>query len=652
MLAFLRRNAGSRLIKLLLGGVALSFVIGFGAISYLNRSSNGPSGPTADVVATVGDRPIPRETFLRQLERVRQNYTDQGLPADSEIFSSAFFLRSVLSSLVDQTVLRLSATDLGLSVSDAEVAEYIRSSGSFNEGGRFNKDRLLNYLRRAGISVEEFEESIRFELLGEKVSNLLQASVFVTEDEMWNRFRRDNEKVALRVVKVESKSLPEDAVSVTDEDLKTAYDADPEQYREPEKRRLNYFYLDTKNYMEDVEIPEDEILANYNANIAKFQTEEQVAFSRILFKFDAGDDASKTAARAKAEKVRDLARQDGADFAKLASENSDDAVTSAKGGDVGFKDRKGFPKELVEVAFGLADGAVSDLIETTRGFDVIKRTGGRPAGPRPYDEVKGQIKLELELVKAKEKIQSDIEAAYAKLAPGSDIRDFAEANDYEIGSTSLFGVETGPEGLEKAPQVGTLAFGMSKDEISKPFEGYSRWYVFQLAEIAESKLPGFDDAKDKVRVKVVAQKRAALAMEKAQAGLASIASGEKSLDQFASEIGATPIETGAFAASSRSVPKVGFIEGLTEAAFALPEGARFPSTPTPYTDGAVVFEVTSRTSAERAAFDAQKDLLRQSVLMEKRMQFISDWVDEHRDRYPVVENQAFWSRLAKDEQQP
>ena len=55
MLSYMRRNAGSWMIKVLLFGVALSFVIGFGVLPTL-RDEEGLGG----VVAQVGDRRITR----------------------------------------------------------------------------------------------------------------------------------------------------------------------------------------------------------------------------------------------------------------------------------------------------------------------------------------------------------------------------------------------------------------------------------------------------------------------------------------------------------------------------------------------------------------------------------------------------------------
>lgn len=651
MLAFLRRNAGSRLIKFLLGAIALSFLIGFGAMSYVSRANRASDGARhADSVATVGDRPISREVFLRRLEDLKKTYTSQGLPSDSEIFNSPFFLRSVLGQLVDQTLLQLSATDLGLAVTEQEIADYIRLSGGFVENGQFSKDRLLNYLRRSGMSLEDFESAIRYELLGDKVSNLLRASVVVTDEEAWQEFRRDREKRSLRVVKVEASKLNFDPASIADDELKAAYDADAEAWREPEQRRLTYFSIDFKPFMEDVEVTDTDLRAKYDADPKKYSAKEQVRYSRIRVAFpENATEAQKAEARKKADEARAAAAAPGGDFAQVVAQVSDDIASRAQGGDMGFAERTATPRELVTVAFGLADGAVSEVIETDDAFEIVKRTEAREPGPKPFDEAKDQIRFELELEQAKAKQKDAIEKAYAQITPGTDIRDFAAKNEYEVGSTPLFAADAGIPGMEKGPQIAKLAFEMSKEEISKPFEGFSKWYIFQLAEIREARLPSFDEAKDRVRVKLAEKKRQEMAAAKANDALAQVRSGAKTLDAVAAELGTTVVDTGEFAMSSRSVPQLGFVQGFAEAAFAVPDGQDFPAQPFAFSDGAIVFQVTGRAAAARADFEAQKDDVKQAALQAKQAEFLGAWVAQYREKYPVVENQAFWGRIAQNE---
>ncbi len=70
----------------------------------------------------------------------------------------------------------------------------------------------------------------------------------------------------------------------------------------------------------------------------------------------------------------------GEDFGKVAEEVSDDKMTQKKGGDIGAisRDDKRMARlqleALVPVAFSLKNGEISDPIETTKGFSIVKVT--------------------------------------------------------------------------------------------------------------------------------------------------------------------------------------------------------------------------------------------------------------------------------------
>lgn len=77
--------------------------------------------------------------------------------------------------------------------------------------------------------------------------------------------------------------------------------------------------------------------------------------------------------REEAERLLTQIRQ-GADFAELAMANSKDRASGAKGGDVGPFGRDDFFPEFEAAAFRLGVGDVSNVIESSLGFHIIKRT--------------------------------------------------------------------------------------------------------------------------------------------------------------------------------------------------------------------------------------------------------------------------------------
>lgn len=78
-------------------------------------------------------------------------------------------------------------------------------------------------------------------------------------------------------------------------------------------------------------------------------------------------------ARARAQEVLTRARQ-GEDFAALARQFSDEPGATTSGGDLGVFGHGQMVPPFERAAFALAPGAISDIVETSFGFHVIKRT--------------------------------------------------------------------------------------------------------------------------------------------------------------------------------------------------------------------------------------------------------------------------------------
>lgn len=99
---------------------------------------------------------------------------------------------------------------------------------------------------------------------------------------------------------------------------------------------------------------------------------------------------TRTEAEAKT-KIDDLRKQAlaGADFGKLAKENSDDKISSAKDGDYGDIIRTSpYPEPIKKAIFGLKPGEVSEPIRQPTGFYLIKAAD---SSYQPMDTVRQQI---------------------------------------------------------------------------------------------------------------------------------------------------------------------------------------------------------------------------------------------------------------------
>jgi len=143
----------------------------------------------------------------------------------------------------------------------------------------------------------------------------------------------------------------------------------------------------------DITLNEEEAKKYYEENMeAVFKNPEQVKVSHILVRYGENDTDQKTKEDA-LEKIKAAQQelQDGESFENVAKRFSEDENTNVNGGELGYFAKGQLMKEFEEAAFKLSVGEVSDIVETSYGFHIIKVTDKTEESITPYDEVKDQI---------------------------------------------------------------------------------------------------------------------------------------------------------------------------------------------------------------------------------------------------------------------
>ncbi len=122
----------------------------------------------------------------------------------------------------------------------------------------------------------------------------------------------------------------------------------------------------------------------YSDHPQEFQ-ESKVRVIKVAF----GKERSEAEAKTKAEALRKKALEKGADFGKLAHDNSDDAATAEKNGDWGvIKGTSPFPDEVKKAIFSLKVGGISEPVKTSNGYYIFRVD---EITKQPYEQVREQI---------------------------------------------------------------------------------------------------------------------------------------------------------------------------------------------------------------------------------------------------------------------
>jgi peptidyl-prolyl cis-trans isomerase C len=146
----------------------------------------------------------------------------------------------------------------------------------------------------------------------------------------------------------------------------------------------------------------------YLLNKDKYRTQEQISASHILFDPTRHGGSDGALALARQTRARLLA---GEDFAKLASELSDDPNAKTDAGQLGFFAPKQMDNAFAKAAFALAKvGDLSEPVESSYGWHIIRLDGRRPSRPLTFDEASKQIMNELKQRYVADKRNAKLEA--------------------------------------------------------------------------------------------------------------------------------------------------------------------------------------------------------------------------------------------------
>src|SRR5882672_9190871 len=163
---------------------------------------------------------------------------------------------------------------------------------------------------------------------------------------------------------------------------------------------------------------EEEIKQFYEANKAQLLAPAQFQLAQIFLPAAEGGDKSK-AEEAK-KKIGELSAKlgkSGADFAKLAKENSAHKESAEKGGDLGWVSEEQMVPEIRRAVSGMSKGEVSPPIKSAAGWHLIKLLDKKPAATRPLADIRPNLIGAMRNRKAQDMERAYIEALSIKLPP-------------------------------------------------------------------------------------------------------------------------------------------------------------------------------------------------------------------------------------------
>jgi len=339
--------------------------VGGGMVFYLGiGGGSGQRAPGSVVV--VGD-----ESFgLREFGRVRarrQTLLEQQLGSEFDARAMSDTLDQLaIQSLIESAILTQEASALGMTVSKREIERSISSSPYFlGENGRFDPRQFESWVEYEFGTQRDFIREQRSAMLASKFMRTVTELAQVSEGEARQTAIRRMEQAQIAFVRLGAQA--------------------PAAGFEPDPEALQAF----------IASQESELRALYEQRSGLYNMPEQVRARHILLSLAADADAEEAAAvEQRANQILSQIRE-GADFAALASELSEDPGSKTNGGDLGFFARGQMVKAFEDAAFSLEPGTVSEPVRSEYGYHIIRVEEHRAAQQRSFEAIRDELAAEL-----------------------------------------------------------------------------------------------------------------------------------------------------------------------------------------------------------------------------------------------------------------
>ncbi|HEU5323171.1 MAG TPA: SurA N-terminal domain-containing protein [Methylomirabilota bacterium] len=610
MITFMRRYR--RVLQVGLVVVIAAFI----ASLFVFGSSGFGDGDRVDTVATVNGERIPLDRYQRRYQAYLDAYTrvyrDRFTPQLAEQLGLP---QQVVSDLVQEALVVQRARAEGLAVTDEELNAQIQAVEAFHDGGRFSLARYHEFLRRRGTSAATFEADVRREMTRLKMENTVKSGVKVTDAELEQAFALRREQVRAAWALVELAPLM-GAATASDEEVQAHLKTHAADFREPERRRVQYVTLAARDFSGAV--TDAEVEKFYQDHAREFETPRQVHAAHALVRVaETGGSEAEDAAKAK---VADLIRRAkaGEDFGKLAAAVSEDPGSKGRGGDLGWVGKGEMVPAFEEALFALTKGQVSpEPVRTPFGFHAIKVLDVREASRTSLKEAASQIRGRLVTEAADRAAKARADEARTSLQAAPDF--MAEGRRLRLApvETTLARADRRPMGV--ADPLEEAAFTLAVGGVSAPVKTPAGYVVLKMLQTIPPGVPPVTEIRDKVVAAVKRQKAEGVALERARRLAAEARAGD--LQALARKAGASTGETSPF---SRTRPAER-LPGDAQLA-ALQTAAGEVTAPVKTPQGYYVLKVLQRVAADPAGLATERDTLAREVLSQKQGQAWEAWV--------------------------
>ncbi len=191
--------------------------VGWGSYEY---------GKQGGVVAVVGDREVSVEEYQQEYSNLYEQYSKMFGPMFSKELAEQLKLKDVAYRQVLQKNLILSYADsLGLDITNEDIAKELVKYNVFLKDGKFDKETYIKVLGQNKMTPKDFEESLKRNLLLQKVQMLFELNPSNVEVENLSKLLFIEDDISIKIL-----NSNDIKVDVKQEELKKYWEENKNSY--------------------------------------------------------------------------------------------------------------------------------------------------------------------------------------------------------------------------------------------------------------------------------------------------------------------------------------------------------------------------------------------------------------------------------------
>ena len=335
--------------------IFVSFFMGVFGFGLFNAWNN----PTT--LAEVGSKKIKIQDYISSYEEALRSNNPQ-----TERERDILKIRT-LNQLIGFSVIIQEAKNAGLSVSDAEISDFIKTSSTFtSEEGVFNLSAYKEFLQNNSYTASSYEERLRRSILYNKYIALFYPVAKVPEKtqqyfQSWYTRRANIRYFLVPNTAWEKETTPSGA------QIEKFYQTEIDSYREPTFFNVDLFFLSKEKIRQEIKKKDIE---NYLAG-RKEEFTQKASFksSHILFSLE--NEANQSELKKKADEVYQKLLKNKKQFSLLAKQYSDDPISQQEGGSLGWVEYGSFVEEFEDTIKSLKIGEISKPFLSPFGYHIV-----------------------------------------------------------------------------------------------------------------------------------------------------------------------------------------------------------------------------------------------------------------------------------------